>query len=229
VSSSTSRSKPPKNRRPAAFSPRCDWSSTERRSFFKHALRRVVWFSVWVQRLAGLHAKPYLCNCLGTTRGSRVVVAGSATTSWPKQSGSCKVTVAARGWSARRADGHGAPAACGPQVVCINTAKLTAEAAARVTLQSAAAVWDADWGQVFDITRSASVLARERFQTEPTQYGRFANQAPSKRSFWRSMGSRRLASCSSFVLVLVLETSEHTIEHEDEGRAPRRLAVATGA
>jgi len=108
-------------------------------------------------------------------------------------------------------------------------AKLTAEAAARVTLQSAAAVWDADWGQVFDITRSASVLARERFQTEPTQYGRFANQAPSKRSFWRSMGSRRLASCSSFVLVLVLETSEHTIEHEDEGRAPRRLAVATGA
>jgi hypothetical protein len=29
----------PKNRRPAAFSPRCDWSSTERRFFFKHALR----------------------------------------------------------------------------------------------------------------------------------------------------------------------------------------------
>jgi hypothetical protein len=27
------------------------------------------------------------CSCLGTTRGSRVVVAGSATTSWPKQAG----------------------------------------------------------------------------------------------------------------------------------------------
>jgi hypothetical protein len=67
---------------------------------------------------------------MGTTRGSRVVVAGSATTSWAKLLSPWTVTGKASGGSARRAAclpagqaEHGTPAACALGLVCIDAAK----------------------------------------------------------------------------------------------------------
>ena len=57
--------------------------------------------------------------------------------------------------------------------------KITAEASARITLQGAAAAWSVSLGQVFDISRHATVLARKRFQNDPAKLAFFANLNPS--------------------------------------------------
>ena len=63
----------------------------------------------------------------------------------------------------------------------INT-KVSAEAAARITLQGATATWADNLGKVFDITRHAAVLSKKRFQSDPAKLAFFANIAPSDQS-----------------------------------------------